>query len=326
MAFEVSVVIPAYNRASLIPATIDSMLRQTHPPAEVIVVDDGSQDNTEMVVKGYKPPVKYVRIENSGVCTARNVGVAHSSAPWIAFCDSDDLWHPEKLAVQARLFEKAPDVEYGFTNFCLVTGEEWSTGTKFDLAPRGYWDLPRRDIAQDLFALDAPLFESLLHFQPVFVSTLVMKRSFLDRVGHWNEALSRVLSEDLEFHLRCVVHPPIGVATAPVAGIRKHGANVSASPLPTTLGEIEILRYVLAHQPEAMKYEAAIREQIRIRSASAASDAFEAGDLELTRRLMGDVPPEFRSTKLKLKGLIAQLPGWMARLARNLAIATTKNI
>src|SRR6185295_4577577 len=122
---DVSVVIPTYNRADFLVSTVTSVLDQTLKPAEVIVVDDGSTDETERVVRSFPPPVKYVRIENSGVCRARNVGTELATAPWVAYCDSDDLWHPHKLAAQASLLEAAPDVEHGFTNFSVVTGDIW---------------------------------------------------------------------------------------------------------------------------------------------------------------------------------------------------------
>src|SRR5579871_5754982 len=99
---DVSVIIPCYNRGPLIADTLRSVLGQTHIPAEVIVVDDGSTDNTAEVVAGF-PTVRYERIANSGVCRARNVGVGLARFSWLAFCDSDDLWEPDRLETQFRL-------------------------------------------------------------------------------------------------------------------------------------------------------------------------------------------------------------------------------
>src|SRR5438270_12938864 len=97
---KISIIVPTYNRASLIAETIDSILAQSLQPAEVIVVDDGSIDNTENILAPFGNAIKYIYTTNSGVCHARNVGVDTSTSPWIAFCDSDDLWAPEKLARQ----------------------------------------------------------------------------------------------------------------------------------------------------------------------------------------------------------------------------------
>lgn len=320
MSYEVSVVIPTYNRADLLPHTLDSILRQTRKPAEVIVVDDGSTDNTQGVVARYRPKVRYLRIENSGVCRARNAGVAAATAPWLAFCDSDDLWHEERLALHLQMLQKAPDVAYGFTNFKIVMDGEWSATTKFDTSPRGYWELHRRDLTKDFFIIDESLFERLLVHQPVFVSTLLMTRDFFEAVGKWEESIGRVLSEDLEFHLRCVSRPPIGVLCAPLVGIRKHPDSVSARPFETTLGEIQILRYVLEHHPAAKEHKRAICEQIILRSAIAAEGAFAAGLLDKARELLAAVPRDRRSGRLRVKAAIARLPRPLARLARETAL------
>ena len=87
-----AVVIPAYNRADLVPRAVESALRQERPPDEIIVVDDGSTDDTSAVLDRYGSAVTYLRKEHAGVGPARNVGVAHSSADFVAFLDSDDFW------------------------------------------------------------------------------------------------------------------------------------------------------------------------------------------------------------------------------------------
>lgn len=308
MALEISVIVPTYNRADLIAETLASILKQSHKPAEIIVVDDGSRDNTEAIVREFSSQIKYVRIDNSGECRARNVGVSAASAPWIAFCDSDDLWHPDKLLLQTRLFERASDVEYSFTNFKTVVDGEWSGTTKFDTSPTGYWDLPRREIADGTFVVQAPMCACILRHQPIFPSTLMMKRSFFDRIGQWRESLGRIPSVDLEFHFRCVSQPLIGVVSTPVVGIRKHASNFSGNPLRTTIGEVEILRYILSNVPAAREYEGRIREEIVVRSARTAEDAFAIGDLELVRQLLESVPYDQRSWKLRVKSHILQLP------------------
>ncbi|HET6262971.1 MAG TPA: glycosyltransferase family 2 protein, partial [Chloroflexia bacterium] len=98
----VSVVIPTYNRAHCIAHAIDSVLRQALPPHEVIVVDDGSTDDTATVLARYDRRVRVLRQENGGVSVARNNGIAAASGQWIAFLDSDDEWAPQKLAAHAE--------------------------------------------------------------------------------------------------------------------------------------------------------------------------------------------------------------------------------
>ncbi|MHB8974346.1 MAG: glycosyltransferase family 2 protein [Pirellulaceae bacterium] len=96
----VSVVIPCYNRACFIAEAIQSALRQTHPPLEVIVVDDGSTDQSADVAAAFGPPVRVISQINQGPSAARNRGIAEARGEWIAFLDSDDLWEPQKLSLQ----------------------------------------------------------------------------------------------------------------------------------------------------------------------------------------------------------------------------------
>src|SRR5580692_10804378 len=91
----VSVIIPTYNRADLLPYTLKAILEQIKAPHEIIVVDDGSIDNTREVVTSYDPSVKYIWIENSGDLVARNVGLRVATGNFVAFCDSDDVWRRE---------------------------------------------------------------------------------------------------------------------------------------------------------------------------------------------------------------------------------------
>jgi glycosyltransferase involved in cell wall biosynthesis len=87
----IGVVVPAYNRAALLPATLDAIIAQTHPPSEIIVVDDGSTDATPELLGRYAPRVRHLRIDNSGDLAARNVGLRAAATDLVAFCDSEDL-------------------------------------------------------------------------------------------------------------------------------------------------------------------------------------------------------------------------------------------
>ena len=100
----VSVVIPAYNRAAYLAQAIDSVLAQTYTPLEIIVVDDGSTDDTAQLAASYLPRIQLIRQANAGAAAARNSGIAQSHGELIALLDSDDRWLPDKLARQVPLF------------------------------------------------------------------------------------------------------------------------------------------------------------------------------------------------------------------------------
>ncbi len=96
----ISVVIPCYNGAKYLRETLDSVLVQTHPVLEVIVVDDGSTDDSAAIAESFGPPVRVIRQPNQGESVARNRGIDEARGDWVAFLDADDLWEPEKLARQ----------------------------------------------------------------------------------------------------------------------------------------------------------------------------------------------------------------------------------
>ena len=96
---DISVIIPTYNRAHILPRALDSVLAQTQLPIEIIVVNDGSTDGTKSVLSNY-PGLKIIDQQHSGVSAARNIGLEHTNGEWIAFLDSDDEWLPEKLEQQ----------------------------------------------------------------------------------------------------------------------------------------------------------------------------------------------------------------------------------
>jgi glycosyltransferase involved in cell wall biosynthesis len=117
----VSVVIPTYNRAHLIGRALDSVLGQVEPGDEVIVIDDGSSDNTKDVVESYGDKVRFVRITNSGAGAARNRGIREAKNALVAFLDSDDEWMAGKLALQRKLMAARPDVLFCFSDISITT-------------------------------------------------------------------------------------------------------------------------------------------------------------------------------------------------------------
>jgi glycosyltransferase involved in cell wall biosynthesis len=104
----ISVIIPTYNRAHTVSETIDSVLAQTYPRIEVVVVDDGSNDNTQEVLRGYGPRIRSIRQENAGQMAARNRGIREALGEIITFLDSDDLWLPQCLERHVRVLQRAP--------------------------------------------------------------------------------------------------------------------------------------------------------------------------------------------------------------------------
>jgi glycosyltransferase involved in cell wall biosynthesis len=118
----VSVIIPTYNRAALLPRAVASVLANTLPEDEVIVVDDGSTDHTEETLSPFRNRLRYIRTPNQGAGAARNRGVREATRPLVAFMDSDDEWMPHKLHLQRTLMGQRPDVVFCFSDFGVREG------------------------------------------------------------------------------------------------------------------------------------------------------------------------------------------------------------
>lgn len=113
----ISVIIPTHNRRALLPRAIESIVAQTHPPEEIILVDDGSDDGTEEEIRAHFPNVRFLHQDHQGVSAARNLGIREAHGDWLAFLDSDDAWLPDKLALQRTRIAASPEVH-------IVHGDE----------------------------------------------------------------------------------------------------------------------------------------------------------------------------------------------------------
>lgn len=148
---KVSVVIPAYNAMNYLPATMGSLLNQTFEDFEVIVVNDGSSDETEEWVSQIEnSKIKLISQENKGLAGARNTGIAHAKGEYIAFLDADDLWEPTKLEKQVTVLEENPEVGLVYTWVALIDEQGEFTGRIFKNNAEGdVWNqLTERNIVE----------------------------------------------------------------------------------------------------------------------------------------------------------------------------------
>jgi len=137
----VSVVVPTYNRSSLVGRAVESVLTALWPGDEVIVVDDGSTDDTEEALRPYAGRIRYVQAPHGGAGRARNRGVREAAHAWVAFLDSDDEWWPDRLLLTRRVLEARPDVLFCFTDFAAhrAAGESRRHLAQWHRDPRS-WD------------------------------------------------------------------------------------------------------------------------------------------------------------------------------------------
>ena len=124
----VSVIIPTYNSARYVTAAVESVLAQTYKDFEILVIDDGSTDETELVMDKYQAPVRYLRQTNGGVSVARNHGIAESRGHYVAFLDADDVWLPHKLERQLTSLQEHPECRACYTALITVNDDLVTTG------------------------------------------------------------------------------------------------------------------------------------------------------------------------------------------------------
>ncbi len=312
----ISVVIPTYNRAALLPETLRRVLAQTSPAEEVILVDDGSTDGTaEMVAAIFGPRVTLRRIANSGDLAARNHGIAAATGDLVAFCDSDDLWEPELLAGMRAIWRAEPGLRVAYTNFRILSGEVQRDGDKFADAPPGFWD-GLRVLDGDGAVFDGPIVDRLLRFQPFFPSCMVADRAFLQTIGGWDESVGRVVGTDFATVLRLGEHPPFGVVRRPLVSIRKHAENYSGDVQAMNLGDAAILEQLLAQRPTLRPLASEITASIARRRREAFDIAFARRDLASARAIHALLPePERRGLSHRLKAALTRWPHPAGRLA-----------
>ncbi len=314
-----SAIVPTYNRADLLPATLDAILDQDQPVAELIVVVDGATDDTLSVLAGYGDRLAVCQQPNAGPQAARNTGIAAATGDWLLFCDDDDLWQPDHTAALAAVVAERPDLRLVFTDFRHLTDGVVAPTSKFDSAPPGFWEPLTVGAAGPARLLDGRMAVASLRFQPIFPSCIAIRRAIAQQVGGFDCRMRGVKGEDWEFFLRVLSEGGSAALGHPTVLIRKHAGNDSADRTALRLGEVQILEHALAHHAWAAEHASAIRAEIVARRAQAFDLAFAAGDHEQVRRLWPLLPPAARDGRRRIKAAVAALPAMVARPLNRLA-------
>ena len=199
--FTVSVIIPAYNAANHIARAIDSVLSQSHKPDEIIIIDDGSTDDTQSIVQKYLPNVTYIYQANAGVSAARNTGIETANSEWIAFLDSDDEWSTDILKLQIELLKQHPHLVWTTANYTVCLCDEQR----------------KRPIIEPLQAANIlngktfheDFFSAFKRKAAGWTGTMLIKKSVLIDNNSFNPTLKTAEDIDLWFRI-AMDHPQIG--------------------------------------------------------------------------------------------------------------------
>lgn len=206
----VSAVIPTYNYGHYVTEAVDSVLAQTYKNVEVIVVDDGSTDDTRDRLAVYGSRIRYIHQQNQGLSAARNTGIKAAGGPFVAFLDSDDLFHPRKLELQMRVFAARPELGL------VATGQFSDEPATWAPAPDG------PPPVQGLSLVDVV---TRSRFAP---SSVVARRECFEVVGQFDTTLRSV--EDRDMWIRIADRFPLVVIPLPLTWYRVTPGSMSRNP------------------------------------------------------------------------------------------------
>lgn len=241
----VSVIIPTYNYGRFLKESLDSVLAQTLQDFEIIVVDDGSTDNTPEVLQSVSDArLRAIRISNSGVSTARNIGLKEAHGDFVAFLDADDRWRPTKLATQIALLTSEPSVGSVFTDFVRFN-ESGMIANEFSFYPELKTISTRPSARGGGMVLLGDPFCELISFSqfPAYVQTVLFRRELADGLLFPS---NKPVSEDLYFLMKIYGRAQVAFIADPLADVRRHGTNTGGekggnSPIKQLTADIKAL-------------------------------------------------------------------------------------
>lgn len=334
----ISVVIPCYNRAHIVRETLDSVLAQSYPDLEILIIDDGSTDNTWGVITTYNDSrIRYFYQNNGGLSAARNTGLEVARGEFIAFVDSDDLWYPWKLAAQIEIFKRHPEVGLIWSD--MSTFATLSGGILADRHLRDYYSVYRTvDIERTItragtlgdLVSDAPpqiaacpyyvgdVFEHMFSGNLVHPSTAIVRRDRLRRSGPFEPEVTGTGAEDYHFYFRIASHGPVAFLDVPSTLYRIHPAQMSTcNRLEEARGNLSVMMHWAERRPPTVA-QPMIRRSLASSHAWLGAEELNAGNprtasLHLWRSLQLHAKP---ATVLML--LVSLIPQRTANVLRSL--------
>lgn len=247
----VSIIIPVFNRQRFLIASIESVLSQTYRNFEIIVVDDGSTDDVESIIRSISRDIRYFWQPHAGVAAARNRGVSEARGQLVAFQDSDDLWHPDKLEMQVALLEREKNsglvcsAKRAINEDGLIVGGQWKSLHAGRVTER--------------------LFEVMFVTMP----SVVVRREILKKVGPFDVNLS--VNSDYQYWLRASLVSDFSVIEKPLIDVRRSSSSLTSSSTKKRLIEFEMLKQFCAKYTD----ENTVRKHVKHRRLAKA--AFNAG-------------------------------------------------
>jgi len=266
----VSVVIPTYNYAKHISGAVDSVLAQTYHDYEIIVVDDGSTDDTREVLASYGDSISVVYQENGGVSSARNQGVLAASGEFIAFLDADDRWVPEKLEKQVAFMDANPQFVMSYTDMSHVAGDRLVN--KSYLHENGYHHFG-----------SGRIYEQILQEGFIFTPTVLIKKACFQEVGLFDPFLATC--QDVDMWLRIADRFELGFLDEPLAVRFEHDTNSTKNTIAYLSNPIRVFSRVMILSEQTGRREIA-RDRLKNMYFDFGYFCFSSGDMAACRQSM----------------------------------------
>lgn len=282
----VTVVVPAFNAAGFLGVTLAALQSQTTTPEQIIVVDDGSTDETAAVAK--QMGVRLIQQDHQGPGAARNRGIEVADTEFVAFCDADDWYVPDKLEHALETLEKL-GAACTATDAWVVRGDRVQ-GRKNEQRP-----VP-----------SALTLEFLLHYNPIICSSVVARRDAIVNAGSFDESPELIATEDYDLWLRMAVNEPIAYTAQPMTFYRMHEGSLSANARFLRGVEHIMLRTIEQHPGEAHFQNLIKRRRASVR-LDLAWDLMNEGDHVQARQLIKEaqkLASTWKGFKMQLRSLL----------------------
>lgn len=307
----ITAVVASYNSAPFINKTLDAVLNQTRAPDAVIVVDDGSSDNTLAVLNAYGDRISVIQIPNGGPEVAKKTGIEAATTSFVSLCDHDDLWLPEHLARLAALMARYPDADFAFSNYEEV-GTAAKIADKFAFMGDAYWAGPEVD--RDGFQYwGAGTYPKILAANAFFPSAGLFRKSLYEEVGGINECFSFNPAADADMTRRFAIAGNLAVDHKITAQINKHGENYSKAGEAATMGRLTILADNLQEGGLFDPYRDTLSAAYKDAATWSLWTAFYERDAKSFRAAAQHLGFWQRSLALKLRSIYMALPKALRR-------------
>jgi glycosyltransferase involved in cell wall biosynthesis len=333
----VSVVVPTYNRGDLIAETLTSILAQTYPRIETIVVDDGSTDNTAEAVAPFLDRITYIRQANKGLAGARNTGIERSNGAYIAWLDSDDLFNPSKIALQVAFMERHPDCSVIASDFSAFGDDGYFEASHirsyYSVLKRtnggldGFFPIAERidtatlphmgpDVSGEVRVYVGAVYANLVGGNCLHPPTVMFRRDAATRAGALDARFRRDV--DYEFLLRLAREGQVALVDRPLMRYRYSADQMSSDK---HLGDIALSRLLvldtLTERDPALRGQSSFRRRMGYAHLAAAHALSETRRAAAARHLLQSLALGFVSGNTVRTIAKLCLPSWAVKSVRS---------